>query len=58
LQFKSWDKHPYAIDAQSIDVHAPDSELPTFNDLKGIAPDLTGDVRSSDWVRKIRDEEW
>jgi hypothetical protein len=58
LLFKSWDKHPYAIVAQNIDVHESDSELPTFNDVKGIAPDLTGDVRSSDWVRKIRDEEW
>jgi hypothetical protein len=58
LQFKSWDKHPYAVVAQKIDVHEPDNELPTFNDLKGIAPDLTGDIRSSDWVRKIRDEEW
>lgn len=58
LQFKSWDKHPYAIVAQSIDIHESDSDLPTFNDLKGIAPSLTGDVRSSDWVRKIRDEEW
>lgn len=58
LQFKTWDKHPYAIVAQSVDVHEPDNELPTFNDLKGIAPDLTGDLRSSDWVRKIRDEEW
>jgi hypothetical protein len=58
LQFKSWDKHPYALLAQKIDVHELDSELPTFNDLKGIAPDLTGGVRSSDWVRKIRDEEW
>jgi len=58
LQFKSWDKHPYAMVAQSIDVHEPDNELPTFNDVKGIAPNLTGDLRSSDWVRKIRDEEW
>jgi len=58
LQFKSWDKHPYAVVAQKIDVHEPDSELPTFDDLKGIAPGLTGDLRSSDWVRKIRDEEW
>jgi hypothetical protein len=58
LLFKSWDKHPYAIVAQTIDVHEPDNELPTFNDVKGIAPDLTGDVKSSDWVRKIRDEEW
>ena len=58
LQFKSWDKHPYALVAQTIDVHEPESELPTFNELKGIAPGLTGDIRSSDWVRKIRDEEW
>ena len=58
LQFKGWDKHPYAIVAQSIDVHESEDELPTFNDLKGIAPNLTRDILSSDWVRKIRDEEW
>jgi hypothetical protein len=58
LKFKSWDKHPYAIGAEKIDVHEPDNELPTFNDLKGIAPNMTGELRSSDWVRKIRDEEW
>jgi hypothetical protein len=58
LKFKSWDKHPYAIGAEKIDVHEPDDELPAFNDLKGIAPNMTGDIKSSDWVRKIRDEEW
>jgi hypothetical protein len=58
MQFKSWDKHPYAVVAQSIDVHESDDELPTFNELRGIAPNLTGEMLSSEWVRKIRDEEW
>jgi hypothetical protein len=58
LRFKNWDQQPYAVDAQKVDVHEEDNDLPSLNDLKGIAPNLTGGLRSDEWVRRLRDEEW
>jgi hypothetical protein len=58
LKYKTWDDFPYEVQAEDIQVHEPDEKLPTFNDLKGIAPGMTGDLNSAEWVRRIRDEEW
>jgi len=31
---------------------------PDWNDLRGCAPEATGDLSSEDFVRKLRDEDW
>ncbi len=42
LKYKTWDDFPYEVHAEEIQIHEPDEKLPTFNDLKGIAPQMTG----------------
>jgi hypothetical protein len=58
LRYKTWDKHPHAIDVKVIDIHEPDAELPTMDDLRGIAPDATGGLSSEDFVRTVRENNW
>jgi hypothetical protein len=36
----------------------PDEGKPTFADLKGAAPDITGDMSSEDYMAKQREENW
>jgi hypothetical protein len=58
LRYKKWDQYPHAIDAKSIDIHESPGELPSLNDLRGVAPDATGDVSAEEFVRTIRDANW
>lgn len=58
LRYKTWDKHPHAIDVKFIDIHEPDADLPMMDDLRGIAPDATGGLSSEDFVRTIRENNW
>ena len=47
---------PYKIDVHEIEVLPPSSELPTLSDLRGIAPDATGDKTPEEFVRELRDQ--
>ncbi len=47
---------PYEMRVRKIEIHPEEDELPTLSDLKGIAPNATGDQQSEDYVRRIRDE--
>ena len=58
LRYKQWDQYPHAIDAKDIDIHEPQGELPSLNDLRGVAPDATGSVSADEFVRSIRDANW
>jgi hypothetical protein len=58
LHYKTWDKYPHHVRATKVETHDRDEDLPSLNDIKGIAPQMTGELSSVDWVRKIRDEEW
>jgi hypothetical protein len=44
----------HAISVSSIDAFPPEDELPTWEDLRGRAPDATGALSSEDFVREIR----
>jgi hypothetical protein len=55
LRYKMWDKFPYAINADSIEVHDPQS-VPSLADLRGIAPDATGSLTTQQFVDRINDE--
>jgi hypothetical protein len=46
---------PHAIDVLDIEVLPPDSELPKLSEMRGIAPDATGDLTSEQFVRRLRD---
>ncbi|MCH7921612.1 MAG: hypothetical protein IH975_01090 [Nitrospinae bacterium] len=47
---------PHEIKVSKIEVYPPEDELPSLEDLRGIAPNATGDLSSEEFVRKIRDE--
>jgi hypothetical protein len=58
LRYKRRDKFPYAINDAEVEVYPEEQELPSIFDLKGVAPDATGSLKSEDFVRKLRDESW
>jgi len=35
-----------------------EKDTPDWDDLRGCAPEATGDLSSEDFVRKLRDEDW
>jgi len=54
LRYKHWDKFPYAIDANEIEIYPPDEALPTLSELRGMAPDLTDGLGEDEFLEKIR----
>jgi hypothetical protein len=55
LRYKHWDKFPYAINADNIEIYPPDNELPTLMELRGFAPDLTSGLNEHEFLEKVRD---
>ncbi len=58
LQYKNWDPFPHSIEAEDIDIHPPDSELPSMLDIQGMIPGLTGDLNAAEFMEKVRRERW
>lgn len=56
LRYQPMANWPHEILVDEIEVFPPDDELPTFENLKGLAPLATGDQRSEDFVKDLRDE--
>ena len=54
--YRSDTMFPYKIDVQGMEVLPPSGELPSLNDLRGIAPDATRGESSEQFVRKLRDQ--
>lgn len=48
--------YPHAADIEGMEVLPPDEELPTFKDLFGIEPEMTGGLSCEDYIRVIRGE--
>jgi hypothetical protein len=55
LYYKEGAYFPHTIDVTEIEILSPDSQLPKLSDLRGIAPDITGGMKSEEYVRKLRD---
>jgi hypothetical protein len=55
LRYKKWDKFPYAISAESVEVHDLVA-LPGLEALGGIAPNATGQLTSQEFIDRVRDE--
>ncbi|MGY9005129.1 MAG: hypothetical protein ACKVJQ_03355 [Alphaproteobacteria bacterium] len=55
LNYKPNDPYPDFIEVDDIDIFPPESELPSFDDLRGIAPEATGDQSSEDFIAERRD---
>ena len=49
-------KIPYKIDVQEIEVLPRSDDLPSFSDLRGIAPNVTGNKAPEDFVRELRNQ--
>lgn len=54
LSYKSWDKFPYAVLADSIEVY--DQQYVNLEELKGMAPGATGTLTGKDFTDQLRDE--
>jgi hypothetical protein len=55
LHFRVGASYPHQVAVTQIEAFPPDSELPDWDDLRGRAPDATGDLSSEAWVRELRD---
>lgn len=56
LKYRGRERFPYRVDVKEMIAYPPDETLPHLFDLRGIAPDITGDKSSEDFVRGLRDE--
>jgi len=57
LRYKQNELYPYEIEVKRVNVYPEESELPTLNDLRGMAPDIIGKIDSVTYIRKLRDVE-
>jgi hypothetical protein len=54
LEYNEGNAFPVRIVVERIEVNPPEDQLPTLDDLWGIAPDLTGGMDSVAFVRQLR----
>jgi hypothetical protein len=54
LNYRVGSPYPHEILVASIEAFPPEDELPSLWDLKGIAPNATGELASEDFVRDVR----
>lgn len=55
LKYRQGASFPHAIAVTGIDSFPPENELPTWEDLRGRAPNATGNLSSEAFVRELRD---
>ncbi len=56
MHYRENEAFPFKIDAEDIEVYPPENELPTLESIKGMAPEVTGDLDPVDFVKKLREE--
>ena len=54
--YRSSDMMPYRMEVRGIEILPPPEELPSFEDIRGMCPGLTGGKSSEQFVREMRDE--
>lgn len=57
LHYPAGSNLPRSIKVETVEILPEDDELPSLADLRGIAPDITGDLSSEEFVRMLRDDE-
>ena len=57
LTYPARSDFPKAIKVDDIEQLPEDEDLPNLMDLRGAAPDLTGDLSSEEFVRRLRSDE-
>ncbi len=56
LRYKKRDNFPYAVNVSDLEILLPEEELPTLEELRGIAPDATGHISAEEFIESLRDE--
>lgn len=56
LKYHRKDHHPHAINVEKnhIEIYPEEEDLPTLYDLRGIAPNATGNESSEDFIKRLR----
>jgi len=57
LRYRMEEPFPYEMDVDTLEAHPPEDELPTLGSLRGMAPQLTGDLDTADFIRALRSGE-
>ena len=57
LRYKAWSQYPHGLVAESVDIHEPDSELPSLTELRGAFSGSLGQLNSIEFVEQLRNEE-
>ena len=55
LRYRKLAPFPHQVQADDIEIYDPDSALPDFDDLRGIAPSATGEESAPDFIARFRD---
>ena len=55
LHYRHRASFPHQIVVSQIEAFPPEEDLPDWEDLRGRAPDATGDLSSEEFVRELRD---
>ena len=55
LKYRSGANFPHQVKVASIQAFPPEFELPDWDDLRGMAPDATGELSSEAFIRELRD---
>ena len=55
LQYRVGVPFPHLIEVDNVEAFPPDYELPDWDDLRGRAPDATGELSSEAFIRELRD---
>lgn len=55
LRYRAGASFPHQVAVTEIEAYPPEHELPDWDDIRGRAPDATGDLSSEAFVRELRD---
>ena len=55
LKYRAGASFPHQVSVTDIEAYPPEDELPDWDDIRGRAPDATGDLSSEAFVRELRD---
>lgn len=53
-KYRKFAAFPHEIQADDLQIYNVEDDLPTFDDLRGMAPDATGTMSAEDFVREMR----
>ena len=55
LLYRPYSVWPHEVRVTEMEMYLPEEELPTLEDIRGIAPDATGNLTSEEFIARLRD---